>query len=175
MLATLFSSFDVLLDWQNLLGINTFLGMSLAFLMSGLANSFYVWAIIDIFYAKESWSAIHKRQFFIYTLLEIASNGVALILRLNTNSFATLFTIVHMLLGFIAYLVMFKCAHNLSKSVKEEQYRSRFLNLRLSALFMLLLSVFFLIDSLYVEFTIYSLIGWACVFFAVYGLYRSLV
>ena len=174
-LATLFSSFDVLFNWQNWLGDNTFLGMGLAFLMSGLAVTFYLYVIIEVFYGKSGWEPKHKLFFLMLSVGLIGSTTIALILRLSRSSAAFYFTALYMVLALAMVILMLKNSLMIAGRVHEQEYKARFGAMAWSAIFLFAMLIFFVIDSLYEEFTIYSLIGWASVALALYFSYRGYI
>jgi hypothetical protein len=174
-LATLFSSFDVLLGWQNMLGENTFLGMGLAFLMSGIAITFYAWMLIEVFYGKANWNTKMKVIYGFLAFGLIGFTTISLILRIQKNGAAFYFTAVFFLVTLYVIGMLVKNAFMMAGRVHEEIYKKRFYNMAWSAFSLFFMMVFFIIDSLYVEFTIYSLIGWTCVAISLYFTYKSYI
>jgi hypothetical protein len=105
----------------------------------------------------------------------IGSTGIALALRLQKNSNAFIFTAIYMVLALTMVILMLKNSLMISGRVSEAEYKARFGSMAWSALFLLIMLIFFVIDSLYDEFTIYSLIGWSAVAVALYFSYRGYI
>jgi hypothetical protein len=173
--AILFSAFDVLLNWQNLLGQNTFLGMGLAFLMSGLGIVFYLYQIVEVFYSKDHWDSKYKIIFSLISIGLVGLTGISLILRINRNPAAFYFVAGYFVLLLLVIVLMIKNAFQIAGRVPEKEYKQRFHFMGWSALMLLLMMIFFIIDSLYEEFTVYSLIGWTCVALTLYFVYRGYI
>lgn len=62
-LSFVFSSFDNLLNWDNLLGPETWIGFGISQILIGVANVVYYWLFIEIFKVKEKWTRNQKLKF----------------------------------------------------------------------------------------------------------------
>jgi hypothetical protein len=172
LLGPLFSSFDILLDWQNKFGENTFLGMSMAFLMSALGNIIYYWINMDLYYNGKYTEENPKWRFYFILIGELVATLIALVLRLMNSGLAFIFTVIHMLLSMVVYNYVIQNANKLISRV-EEKFVYRFKNIKISAYWMVCLIGFFAIDSFYVEFTVYSFIGWGSLIGCLIFLYKG--
>lgn len=177
-LAPLFSSFDILLGWEYFNSAppdKTYLGMSLAFVCHGLGNIIYYWFLLEIYYEKE-WA--HKkriRAIILIILTEILSTTLALFLRLNLNSSAFIFTIIHMIITMYIFVMILTNSIRAEAKIDDPIFKNRFKNISRASFFGLIMIVLFAIDSLFAGVTIYSLTGWVSLIFTCYFLYKGYI
>jgi len=70
-LGNIFSSFDNLLGWDNLLGPETWLGYGLGQIFSSLATVGYFWLWVEVFKVKDRWTPSLKQNFVLFTSIEM--------------------------------------------------------------------------------------------------------
>ena len=64
--STLFSSFDNLLGWDDLLGPNTWLGFGISQILLGLVGVCYFWLYLETFQVEDHWTPRQKGYFMVY-------------------------------------------------------------------------------------------------------------
>jgi hypothetical protein len=172
-LSVLFSMFDVVLDWQNVVGPNTFLGMGLAFFMSGIGNALFFWFTVDIFYNRKFDENNPFYRFLIIVIGEPIITFIALLLRITGSSLAFIFIVIHMLLSLFIYFLIARHSFELAKKVSEPAYIERFKCIGKSAVWLIGMMMLFAVDSFYTEFTLYSIMGWLCLAVAIYYMFKG--
>ncbi|MBD3352917.1 MAG: hypothetical protein GF364_15655 [Candidatus Lokiarchaeota archaeon] len=178
LLATLFSSFDILLGWEYLFSPGTektYIGMGLAFFFNGLGNIIYYWFTLEIYYEKSIEKEQRNKQVLIIAILEIGSTGTAMILRILISDISFLFTVIHMIVTMYIFMLVLINSVRSEVKIDEEEYKVRFRSIATAAGFAIVMIVLFAIDSLFAGVTIYSLIGWLCLIGACYYLHRGYV
>ena len=173
MFAILFSAFDVILDWQNILGDDTFLGMGLAFIFTSIANIFFLWIIMEVFLVRASWAKNQKLVFILYTLFSIGSTSMAFLARFYFDNLRIIFMVVFMLVSARIYYIDVTEGIIMRNRVNEKAYKQRFQNMVNAGVSMILMLVFFGIDSFFTEFTIYSYLGWGMAALNLYFMDKS--
>lgn len=174
-MAALFASFDVLLGWRNIPYANAYSGIAFSILLTGIANGFYFWFVLQVLYV----STVKAREMHIYLAafvsIEICSTTVSLVLKLAENDAYQLFLIVHVVAtGFVFVLILLR-ASRLGKHSFNQEYRKKFDAIWIGAVFALITLVLFTIDSFSSHVTVYSIAGWLSLlcmtFFLVRGYY----
>lgn len=177
-LAPLFSSFDILLGWEYFNSVppdKTYLGMSLAFFCHGLGNIIYYWFLLEIYYEKEWAHTKRIRAIVLIALIEILSTTLALFLRLNLNSSAFIFTVIHMIVTMYIFVMILTNSIRAEAKIDDLVFKNRFRNISRASSFGLIMIVLFAIDSLFAGVTVYSLVGWISLIFMCYFLYKGYI
>lgn len=173
-IAPLFSAFDVLLGWQHVPQQDGFLGMGLAFLLSGLGNVLYFRVVLEIFQGGLDRSG-NRVAFWIVTAGELASTGLALVFRVTGNALAPVLIVVHMLFSLYVYGSVFAHARKTRTRVDREKFQALFRYIEWSAASLIAMMALFAVDSFYTEFTVYSLAGWGVLLLGAYFMYWGYV
>lgn len=177
LLAPLFSSFDILFEWQTLFGNgeNTFVGMSCAFICNALGNVIYYHFILNIYYEKVYGPSKRRNLVILIGFGEIGSTTLALVLRITLSDLAFVFTVLHMLITlYIFSLSAYKSIQSAAR-IKEKEFIDRFNNIARGSFFVITMIVLFAIDSMFEHVTIYSLTGWSMLIGAIYFIYKGYI
>ena len=147
-LGLVFSSFDDLLGWKDLLGEETWLGFGLGQIFNMFVNICYFALCIEIFIAKDKWSTKQILYFTAIFLIDLlASLFMMLYYLVDWPQNIIFFSIIHMVItAFCFILWVVKCTQVMS-SVEDDQYRSKFQFFRISAIIYIFVVGFFAVGS----------------------------
>lgn len=173
-LAPLFTSFDILLGWQNINVSNSYLGIGIGLIFNGLGNTFWLWFNLDVFLENEYPKPQQRKYVLLFFIAEIVATSLNLFLRLFDLWYWQFFAIIHSVLCLILFFTIFRTSKMLI--VKVEQDDPHWYKLKAiyrAALFGLGSVILFAIDTFSDMVTVYSVIGWLLLMGMCYNIYRG--
>jgi len=172
----IFTSFDNLLGWDNLLGPGTWLGYGIAQIWSTLASVGYFWIYIEVFQVKDQWTFSMKRKFILYTIVALTT-AIFMMTYYLVGFPANLYipTGINLGLTIFVYFAWIAGCNKLLKTIEEPQYRIRFQYLRLVAIIFLVVIILLALASISENPSFTSWIGMAFMILGMYCGYKGIL
>jgi len=174
-LAPLVTAFDILLNWQNILNENSYLGIGIGLILNGIGNSFWLWFNLEVF--LESIPAeTRKKNVIVFLIGELTVTTGSMLFRLFSLSIWILFSLAH--LGFCLYLffIIFKTVSQLLPRIeREDPHKIRLLFMLRSGIYGLVSIILFTIDMFSSTVTLYGVFGWIILIGMCYCIYRAYI
>jgi hypothetical protein len=148
-LGNVFSAFDNLFGWDNLLGPQTWLGYGIGQIFSALGNGMYLWLYIEIFRVKDRWTGKQRIGFSIFMIAEVFLAIIFMthyLLGVPPDIF--LYSALFMGLTAIIYISWILGSLKLYKTVEDKRFRQKFLDLLIMAILFFFVIVFLVIAGL---------------------------
>jgi hypothetical protein len=175
-MGNIFTSFDNLLGWDNLLGPGTWLGYGLAQVWSTLASVGYFWIYIEVFQVKDQWTTPMKRNFLLFLIVEITT--AILMMTYYLIGFPAdmyLPTGINLGLTVIVYFAWIAACTKLLKTIDEPRYRTRFQYLRMVAVLFLIVIILLALASISETPSFTSWIGMGFMILGMYCGYKGIL
>lgn len=168
-LSTLFSSFDNLLGWDDLLGPGTWLGFGLSQLFLALVGASYFWIYLETFRVEELWTGRQKATFAAYTAALFTVS--TFIMTYYTHGWPPDVVVPSLAQGALlmaCFLSWIVGSTRLLKRLDDPRYVQRFKDLRLCSA-LLVVAMFSAMFSSMSD--VESFFGWAAILIIIVALY----
>lgn len=175
-MGNIFSAFDNILDWKNLLGPETWLGYGLAQIWSTMASIGYLWIYLEVFHVKDQWSRSLKLKFMLFSIVELITAVLMMtyyLIGVPTNLFIP--TGINLGLTVIVYFAWIIGCTKLLKTIEEPQYRIRFQYLRSVAILFLIVIILLALASISEQPSFASWIGMGFMILGMYCGYKGIL
>lgn len=150
-------------------------GYAFIILLLALVNILLFMFATEVFFVKEKRI---PRRFQIILILfastEIALSIVGFIMKLQ-NMDVTIVIGLHMVVGMLLYIGLASRSFQLASKIEDNFYKQSIRYIGLFALTLLIIYIFFILDSFYSVYTIWGVFGWSFYLLSVYLAYRGFV
>lgn len=144
--------------WKN--GYEIQWGYAIMLLLSGIANITMILFATDVFFSKTGTVPMRFRIYnIVFIVLELIFTIAGFISKINQSPITT-FIAIHMFIALSMYVLVAIKAFQTAKLVEEALYRKSIMVIGIFNLLLVGIYIFFIIDSFYTVYTIWSTLGW---------------
>jgi hypothetical protein len=175
-LSAIFSAFDTVIGWKDLMGKNTWLGFGIGQIFNALANIVYFWLYIEIFRVKEAWKPKQKLGFMIFAVISITCSTLMMtyyLIQVPADIF--IITIIYMGLTTIIYLVWIMACLNLLKTIDDPKYKEKFQYLLQMAIIFFILILILAVAGISENPSFLTWIGMVLLVCGIYFAYKGII